>query len=228
MSLVRYSRIESGMKREFLLLVGTGCRWARCTFCDYWNDRCERPYEVNREVLEKVSGEYGVLDVINSGSAMELDEETLSLIERTVVEKGIHDLWFEAAWMYHRQLEDFARRFSCTVHFRLGVESFNPALREKWKKGIPSSVTAEEIARYYDGVCLLAGTQEQSEDDIMESVRIAEKHFSYYSVNLFCNNTSAERRDEELCNIFVTRLAPEICKSPKAEVLIENTDLGVG
>ena len=67
------------MPREFVLLQGTGCRWRKCSFCDYHEDVSPVPYEVNRLVLEQVTGQYGVLDVINSGSAMELDEETLSL-----------------------------------------------------------------------------------------------------------------------------------------------------
>ena len=84
------------MPREFILLQGTGCRWKKCTFCDYYTDSSEQPYELNKEVLEQVTGEYGVLDVINSGSAMELDADTIEHIKRVVKEKCIHTLWFEA------------------------------------------------------------------------------------------------------------------------------------
>ena len=73
----RYSVIHTKMRREFVLLQGRGCRWGKCTFCDYHNDVSGEPFEVNRPVLESVTGVYGVLDVINSGSAMELDECTL-------------------------------------------------------------------------------------------------------------------------------------------------------
>ena len=50
------------MPREFVLLQGTGCRWRRCEFCDYHSDVSDDPFEVNRQVLEQVTGEYGVLD----------------------------------------------------------------------------------------------------------------------------------------------------------------------
>ena len=73
----RYSLISEKFPREFLLLQGKGCRWRRCRFCDYYGDVGEDSVEVNRAVLERVTGEYGVLDIINSGSAMELDEQTL-------------------------------------------------------------------------------------------------------------------------------------------------------
>ena len=108
----RYSLIHTGMPREFVLLQGQGCRWRKCTFCDYHEDVSADPYIINKEVLEQVTGQYGVLDVINSGSAMELDEATLALLERVVREKGIHTLWFEAHYMYRSRLKAFAARFA--------------------------------------------------------------------------------------------------------------------
>ena len=226
--MIRYSRIDRGFRREFVLLQGLGCRWRKCTFCDYHLDTSGDPYEVNRAVLELVSGDFGVLDVINSGSAMELDGRTVDLIASIVVEKGIQDLWFEAHWMYRHQLEAFSSRFDCRVHYRTGIESFNPELRVKWNKGVGRDVTPEDVARYFDGVCLLAGMEGQSADDVMRSVEIAESLFSYYSVNLFCPNTSSEKRNDELARIFIETLAPQIRRSTKAEVLIDNRDLGVG
>ena len=108
----RYSVIHTIMPREFVLLQGGGCRWGKCTFCDYHNDVSENPFAVNREVLKKVTGCYGVLDVINSGSAMELDDETVAMINSVVKEKQIHTLWFEAHYMYRHRLEEFAARFA--------------------------------------------------------------------------------------------------------------------
>ena len=85
----RYALISTKMPREFVLLQGTGCRWARCTFCDYHKDVSEEPYAVNAPVLDRVSGRFGVLDIINSGSAPELDEQTVSHIKRVVSEKNL-------------------------------------------------------------------------------------------------------------------------------------------
>ena len=74
----RYALIHTKMPREFVLLQGTGCRWGKCTFCDYHSDTSDNPFAVNEPILRQVTGQYGVLDIINSGSAMELDEETIS------------------------------------------------------------------------------------------------------------------------------------------------------
>ena len=41
-----------------------------------------------------VTGKYGVLDIINSGSAMEFDEKTIALMEKRIeaLEKKVEDL----------------------------------------------------------------------------------------------------------------------------------------
>ena len=225
----RYALISTKMPREFVLLQGTGCRWKKCTFCDYHEDVSEHPFQVNAPILRQVTGQYGVLDVINSGSALELDEDTLSLIKEVVKEKHIHTLWFEAHYMYRKKLADFARQFApAQVKFRCGVETFDAGLRDTWKKGIPSSVTPEDVACYFQGVCLLCCTQGESKEHIIKDIDIAKKHFEYFSVNVFCNNTTSVQQDAELASWFAREVYPRIKDEEGIEVLMENTDLGVG
>lgn len=225
----RYSLIHTKLPREFVLLQGTGCRWGKCTFCDYHTDSSNRPFEVNEPVLRQVTGQYGVLDVINSGSAMELDAETIELIKQVVSEKHIHTLWFEAHYMYRHELESFAQQFAPTqVKFRCGVETFDADLRRRWRKGIPASVTAEQIAEYFQGVCLLCCTQGEEKEHIVQDIALARQHFEYLSINLFCNNTTPLQRDNQLAEWFILKIYPTIQHDPHIEILLNNTDLGVG
>ena len=225
----RYALIHTKMPREFVLLQGTGCRWRKCTFCDYHEDVSDNPYAINEPVLRQVTGQYGVLDIINSGSAMELDTDTIGLIKEDVKEKKIHTLWFEAHYMYRKKLADFAKQFApVQVKFRCGVETFDPALRDAWKKGIPFSVTPADIARYFQGVCLLCGTQGESREHILKDIELAKQYFEYFSVNVFCNNGTSVRKDPELATWFAQEIYPTIKDDPRIEVLMENTDLGVG
>ena len=225
----RYSRIEDKLPREFLLLQGRGCRWRKCTFCDYYGDTCENPYDTNRAVIEQITGEFGVVDIINSGSAMELDEATLNHLARVVKERNVHTIWFEAHYLYREQLKAFAARFEgIEVKFRCGVESFDAELRTAWNKGIDKSVTAEDVARYFRGVCLLCCTVGDSRERILRDIATARRHFEYFSINLFCNNTTTVRRDEELAAWFEREVLPTIEDDPRIEVLLNNTDLGVG
>ena len=225
----RYALISTKMPREFVLLQGTGCRWRKCTFCDYHEDVSERPFEVNEPVLRQVTGQYGVLDVINSGSAMELDEETIAFIKEVVKEKKIHTLWFEAHYMYRKKLASFAEQFApAKVKFRCGVETFDTALREAWKKGIPSSVSVQDIAQHFQGICLLCCTQGETKEHIQKDIELARVHFEYFSVNVFCDNHTPIKQDKELASWFVKVVYPMIKDDPRIEVLMENTDLGVG
>jgi hypothetical protein len=45
---------------------------------------------------------------------------------------------------------------------------------------------------------------------------------------VFCENSTAIKRDEELVKWFVDVVYPKLKESDKIEVLINNTDLGVG
>ena len=225
----RYSVIDTGYKREFILLQGTGCRWKKCTFCDYHEDVSAHPYSVNKEVLHQVTGKYGILDVINSGSAMELDEQTLNLLKEVVREKKIHTLWFEMHYMYRHKLHTFAQQFApVTVKFRCGIETFDPQLRASWNKGIGPHVSAADVAQYFQGVCLLCCTRGETRSHILTDIRLARQYFEYFSVNLFCNNHTPIKRDETLAQWFQTEVYPDIKDDPKIEVLLNNTDLGVG
>ena len=217
------------MPREFVLLQGQGCRWKQCTFCDYHTDVGADPLAVNSEVLGCVTGVYGVLDIINSGSAMELDKQTIADIKRVVKEKHIHTLWFEAHYMYRNQLAKFAEQFEgVEVKFRCGVESFDGSLRQQWNKGIAASVTAQDVAKYFQGVCLLCCTQGDSKERILKDIALAEQYFEYASVNVFCENSTSLKRDNALAKWFVEEVYPNLKDSSKIEVLVENTDLGVG
>lgn len=227
--MLRYSLIEEGFKREFLLLQGTGCKWRRCTFCDYHSDFSSTPFEVNKAVLEKVSGKYGILDIINSGSCFELDSATLSLIREKANEKGIHTIWFETHWMYRNQLDRMRSLFpGIRLKFRVGVESFNGKLRKTWDKGIDESVTPKEIASYFDGCCLLVGVKGETREDILRDIELANKYFEYFSVNLFCPNSTSVEVDEDLALFVKSEVRKMLEGNTKAELLIENTDLGVG
>ena len=227
--LTRYARISRKFPREFLLLQGRGCRWRRCLFCDYHQDISPDPLAVNAPVLAQVTGDYGELDVINSGSAPELDEGTLRLLEKTVRDRGIHTLWLEAHYLYRRALPALARRFApATVLFRCGAETFAPNLRRAWRKGIPAAVGAPELAQFFQGICLLTCVEGQTRKGILQDIALARQYFRYASINVFCPNSTPVRRDDALYAWFMRDVLPTVQADPRLEILVNNTDLGVG
>ena len=55
--LTRYSEITEKNRREIVLLRGSGCKWRRCTFCDYHLDFSPDEtsnFALNQEVLGQI------------------------------------------------------------------------------------------------------------------------------------------------------------------------------
>ncbi len=226
---VRYSKVKEKFPREFILLQGTGCFWGKCTFCDYHEDVSRKPFEINAPVIDKITGEFGVLEVINSGSAMELDNQTFNMLIKKVNELKIKEVWFEAHWVYRNQLKKFAKNFkNSVVKFRTGIETFDPVLRSFWNKGISESIKPEDVAKYFSGVNLLIGTENQSFESIISDIVIAEKYFERFMINIFMPNSTKIKSNPELVDKFIKEIYPNIKNNPKIEVLLNNTDLGVG
>ena len=95
----RYSKITNKNQREIVLLKAFPCIWGKCRFCDYIEDNSNQKDEMlrlNHEILSQVTGEFGVLEVINSGSCFELPKETLEEIRILIQTKKIKKLFFES------------------------------------------------------------------------------------------------------------------------------------
>ena len=90
----RYSKILDKDKREFALLIGNGCKGSKYKFCNYYldiNKDEEEQYKINAEALDKVTGEFGMLEAINSGSIFELNEKSFDKLQKFVNKKKLKD-----------------------------------------------------------------------------------------------------------------------------------------
>lgn len=228
--MIRYSEIPQKQAREIVLLKGGPCVWGRCAFCDYIEDNDPDPAacaRLNREVLSQVTGKYRALEVINSASVFELPKETLEDIRRLTKEKAITRLFFECYWSYRERLEEMRTFFGLPIVFKCGIETFDDDFRNRvLKKGIVFQ-SPQEVARYFDSVCLLVGVQGQTREMIDRDMEILLAHFPYGCVNLFQNNSTPIKRDEELVRWFCEKYR-FLQDNPNIDVLLENTDFGVG
>ena len=226
----RYSQITGKNRREICLLRGFPCAWGKCAFCDYIEDNGRdgaAMAALNRQVLQKVTGAFGVLEVINSGSCFELPQETLDDIRKLLTEKDIRRLFFEAHWMYRNRLEEMRRRMPAELAFKIGVETFDRDFRERVLNKHADFEGPEEVARYFDSPCLMVGIQGQTRDMIARDIDYLKKYFKLGTVNVYNNNTTPIRRDEELVRWFMEEYR-WLLEDPAVEVLYEITDFGVG
>lgn len=226
----RYSKITNKNQREICLLRAFPCAWGKCSFCDYIEDNGRDRAEMtalNSEVLSHVTGEFGVLEVINSGSCFELPEETLDEISRIILEKQIGRLFFESHWMYRHHIRKMRERMPVPITFKIGVETFDYDFRQHVLNKHADFRTPEEVAKYFDSPCLMVGIQGQTKEMIARDIEILKKHFKLGTVNVYNNNTTPIRRDEELVQWFMNEYR-WLLDDPDVEVLYEITDFGVG
>lgn len=232
--LQRYSVIQGSMPREMVLLRGYGCGWARCTFCDYHLDRCPdgaANLALNRQALEQVTGRFRHLEAINSGSFCELDAGTLALLEQVCLEKQIETLHVECHWMHRGKVPALRAHYAALgirVRVRLGVESFDYNFRENvLQKGIPERAPAK-IAAGFDECNLLFGLPGQTFASMQRDIEIGLAHFDRLYLNLMTANSAPLQPDAAACAAFREGLFPLYKDNPRIDILLENTDFGVG
>lgn len=226
----RYSKVLGKNKREMVMLKGFPCKWGRCTFCDYIEDNSKNEKEIisfNKEVLKNVTGEFKVLDVINSGSIFELPDESLKDIREIIISKGIEKLFVECHWIYKERLDEMRKFFGIEIIFRCGVETFDNDFRMKFLNKGAGFKEYTEVNKYFDSICLLVGIKGQTKEMIERDIEILENYFKLGCVNVYVENTTSLKRDEELIKWFAEKYA-YLKDNERIEVLFHNTDLGVG
>ncbi len=227
----RYSEITEKNPREIVLLRSHPCRWGRCLFCDYiadnMNDEAEMIAE-NKSILSEVTGKYKSLEVINSASVFELPKETWQDIYNCCVAKGIKKLNFEAYYNYRHRLDEVRSFFKgIEVSFKCGIESFDDTFRNDYlQKGIHFT-SPQEVAQFFDTICLLVGIKGQTKEMIDRDMDIVQKYFKRGCINIFVENTTPVKRDEEIIHYFKEKYG-YMDADDRFEILWSNTDFGVG
>lgn len=233
-SLERYSIITEKNPREITLLRGNGCKWLKCRFCNYHLDRCpdeEQNFILNKEVLDKVSGIYTKLEVINSGSFVDLAAKTMNYIVTKCSEKNISEIHFECHYMHKDKVADLRKLFAgngIDVKIKIGVETFDSLFREAYLvKGIDTDSPAE-IAKYFDEVCLLQGIPGQTSESMINDIETGLKYFERVCVNIMVDNGMPIRPDPRVIKNFIENVYPLYINNNRVDILLNNTDFGVG
>ena len=226
----RYNKITNKNNREIVLLRSFPCVWGKCSFCDYIDDNGrdeEELNKLNKEVLDNITGEFGVLEVINSGSCFEIPKETMNYIKKIVDEKKIKLLFFESHWCYRNMLDEIKNFFNIPIIFKIGVETFDYDFRNNFLNKNAKFKDAKEVAEKFQSVCLMVGIKGQTKEMIKKDIETLLENFKYGTINVFVDNTTSIKRDEELVQWFRKEYS-YLDDHPTIEVLYHNTDFGVG
>lgn len=226
----RYSTVTLKNPREIVLLRGYPCVWGKCSFCDYIADNSTDAQEIistNKKILKNVTGSYGVLEVINSGSVFELPMEILHHIKEIVKNKNIEKLFFEAHYSYRNRLDEIRNFFEIPIIFKCGIETFDDTFRNQvLQKGVLFT-SVEEVASYFKSICIMVGIQGQTQEMIDRDIDLLTTHFAHGCINIFENNTTHIKKDDALITWFKEKYA-YLQNDDRFELLFHITDFGVG
>lgn len=230
----RYAVIDEKNKREIVLLRGAGCSWRRCRFCDYHLDSSRNQAEndaLNRTELDKVCGVHGKLEVINSGSFVDLSDEIMAYIEQVCVKANMREVHFECHWNHRDAVEGLRQRYAAlgiAVKVKIGVETFDALFRESYlDKGITTDSPAE-IAQYFDECCLLQGIPGQTAHSMTADIETGLAHFDRVCVNIMQQNGKPIQPDPHVISTFAQEVYPKYADNLRVDILMENTAFGVG
>ncbi len=231
---VRHIFIPEKNSRELVMLQGRGCGWRKCRFCDYHLDYCADPnqaFALNKDVLSQITGKYNRLEIINSGSCVELDINTQNEIIKVCRDKGITNLHFEASWMYREELKSFRKKFTeagFNVKMRIGVETFDYYYRESMlAKGIPN-ISPQEIREHFEECNILVGCPGQTVESMKKDIDIALKYFDRTCINVLVSNGMYVMADPSVVNLFIDKILSDknIANDYRLDILLEGSEWG--
>jgi hypothetical protein len=233
--LVRYAVILEKNPREIVLLRGTGCKWKKCMFCDYHLDassNVQENFALNRDALSRVDGRFGQLEVINSGSFPELDEQTVDEVLRVCQARHIRMLHMECHWQQRQEIPAIRARFAkigVQVKVKLGVETFDRGLREHvLHKGLDETDPVAMAAAGFNECCLLFGLHGQNAMTMRNDIETGLRYFERVCINIFVENSTRVKPDPEVIATFRRELFPAYQNDPRVDILYNNEDFGVG
>ncbi len=227
----RYSVVTGKFEREIVLLKGTKCSYGKCKFCNYTLDNSEdvvKNFELNKTVLDQVTGFNQTLEVINSGNVFDIDEKTLDYVKQVVIAKQIKIVYFESYLNELKNLDKIRQMFDgVEVRFRIGLETTDDALRMAIGKPFSFEQYKDILSQNYYSACLLVAIEGQDLEMIKQDIEIGLKYFKQLTLNVFVDNNTAVKSDPKVKESFIKELYPHIKDDDRLEILIDNKDLGV-
>ena len=93
---------------------------------------------------------------------------------------------------------------------------------------MPALPTSAEISRNFDEANLLVGLTGQTAASIRRDIELGLAHFERLCVNVMCPNTTSVKPDRDVIDAFIREVYPLYRDDSRVDILINNTDFGVG
>jgi uncharacterized Fe-S cluster-containing MiaB family protein len=215
----RYVKHPQGKPpREIVLLKGYPCIGS-CFFCDYIEDNSASTKKIlytNDKVLKEITGEFGILEVANSGSIFEMNLFDLFSIKRMCVDKEIHTLQVDAHWHYRYAIPELREMFyPIELIVSIGVETWNDKKRSSKLGKVLTNFSHPECLKYYDCVYIMVGFDSQTEEEALNDIELTAP-FKYAHINIYSDRKGVTVTEEFDPNIVIDKVPDkfELNQSP--------------
>lgn len=133
--------------------------------------------------------------------------------------------------MYKNKIKEFRKEcedLGITLKTKGGLETFDTEFRENvMKKGF-GNPTLEELKDTFDEINLLVGVKGQNIEQVEKDIELGLENFERVCVNLYKEMEDIMPGDEELKKEFMEKLYDKYKNNERVDILVENTDFGVG
>ena len=133
--------------------------------------------------------------------------------------------------MYKDKIKEFKKEckdLKIDLKVKGGIETFDENFRENiLNKGF-GRPSLEELKETFDEINLLVGIKGQTFEQVKKDIEIGLENFERICVNLYKEMPDIMQQDEKLKKRFLDELYPIYKENDKMDILIENTDFGVG
>lgn len=109
---------------------------------------------------------------------------------------------FEAHYIFKHRLHEIREFFECEILFKTGIESFDYDFRENVLNKNAKFHDVKEVSDYFDSACLMVGIKGQTKEMIERDIEIGLSNFKWITINIFINNSTPIKRDDELVKWF--------------------------
>ena len=111
---------------------------------------------------------------------------------------------------------------------KIGLESFDYEFREKvLMKGIKED-RPEIISQNFDEANFLFGIAGQTRESMEKDIELGLAYFERICVNIMTGNTAKVKPDKDVIKIFLDNIYPKYKDDYRIDILLNNTDFGVG
>ena len=108
------------------------------------------------------------------------------------------------------------------------METFNIPFREQYLNKGFKNASPQDIAAYFDQVNLLQGLPNQTSQSMENDINIGLENFERVCVNIMQKNTTSISPSINVVNEFIKNVMPKFIRNKRVDILLKNTDFGIG